>query len=109
VTAADLLLARNNPRSFLDPAAVDFAYDYDRDGRVNTTDVLLARNNQTSFLSTLRLIDLSSGGPQPAAGPEFTPADLAWLSQYEPPVKQAASSSKPDRAAAAVDRLLATY
>ncbi len=58
VTATDVLLARNNPRNFLDPAAVDFLYDYNRDGRVTTTDVLLARNNQTNFLDVLKLIEL---------------------------------------------------
>jgi len=61
VTTTDLLLARNNPRNFLNPAAIDFAFDYNRDQRVNSTDVLLARNNQTNFLSALRLIDLSAG------------------------------------------------
>jgi len=74
VTATDLLLARNNPRNFLDPAAIDFAYDYNRDRRVNATDVLLARNNQTNFLSALRLIDLS--GPE-SAGPESASAEPA--------------------------------
>jgi len=57
VTTTDLLLARNNPRNFLNPAAVDFAFDYNRDQRVGTTDVLLARNNQTNFLTQLRLIE----------------------------------------------------
>ncbi len=59
VTATDLLLARNNPRTFLNPAAIDLPYDYNRDGRVDATDVLLARNNPTNFLTALRLIDLS--------------------------------------------------
>ena len=59
VTATDLLLARNNSRNFLDPAAIDFGYDFDRDQRVNATDVLLARNNQTNFLNALWLVDLS--------------------------------------------------
>jgi len=58
VTSTDLLLARNNPRNFLHPAAIDFAFDYNRDQRVNATDVLLARNNQTNFLTALRLIDV---------------------------------------------------
>ncbi len=60
VTATDLLLARNNSRNFLDPAAIDFLFDYNRDQRVNATDVLLARNNQTNFLSALKLLDLSN-------------------------------------------------
>jgi len=59
VTSTDLLLPRNNPRNFLDPAEIDLSYDYNRDQRVNVTDVLLARNNQTSFLNRLRLIELS--------------------------------------------------
>ncbi|MBN2477254.1 MAG: hypothetical protein JXB62_21785, partial [Pirellulales bacterium] len=56
VNATDMLLARNNPRTFLDPAAIDFPYDYNRDQRVSATDMLLARNNQTHFLNALRLI-----------------------------------------------------
>ncbi len=59
VTATDLLLARNNPRTFLNPAGIDFAYDYNRDQRVSATDLLLARNNVSSFLTALKLIDLS--------------------------------------------------
>ena len=56
VTATDLLLARNNPRTFLDPAGIDYPYDYNRDQRVDTTDLLLARNNATNFLTDLNLI-----------------------------------------------------
>jgi len=56
VTTTDLLLARNNPRTFLDPADIDYPYDFNRDQRVNATDVLLARNNTTNFLTGLRLI-----------------------------------------------------
>ncbi|MBN2477300.1 MAG: hypothetical protein JXB62_22025 [Pirellulales bacterium] len=60
VNATDMLLARNNPRTFLNPAAVDFPYDYNRDARVNATDMLLARNNQTHFLNALKLITVPS-------------------------------------------------
>ncbi|MBN2473963.1 MAG: VCBS repeat-containing protein, partial [Pirellulales bacterium] len=56
VNATDMLLARNNPRTFINPAPLDFRYDYDRDARVNASDLLLARNNTTSFLTALRLI-----------------------------------------------------
>jgi len=58
VTATDLLLVRNNPRNFLNPAEITFNYDYNRDAMVNSTDMLLARNNQTNFLNVLRLIEL---------------------------------------------------
>jgi len=59
VTTADLLLARNNPRNFLNPAPIKFDFDYNRDQRVNVTDVLPARNNATNFLTALTLLDLS--------------------------------------------------
>ncbi len=61
VTSTDLLLARNNPRNFLDPAEINFAYDYNRDQRVNATDVLFARNNVNSFLTELKLIEAPEG------------------------------------------------
>jgi len=78
VNATDMLLARNNPRSFVDPAPIDFPYDYNRDGRVNATDMLLARNNPTSFINDLNLITVpgvEAGGPQ--AVPE--PGSVAML------------------------------
>ncbi|MBN2474799.1 MAG: hypothetical protein JXB62_09335, partial [Pirellulales bacterium] len=61
VNATDMLLARNNPRTFLDPAPVDFPYDYNRDARVNAADMLIARNNQTHFLNALQLITAPGG------------------------------------------------
>ncbi len=82
VTSVDLLLARNNPRHFLDPAAIDYAYDYNRDTRVDVTDLLLARNNQTDPLTALSLLDLS--------GPEEENASVAGaavdrlLTDYQP-------------------------
>jgi len=69
VTVADLLLARNNPHTFLDPAGIGDSNDFNRDGRVNATDVLLARNNQTSFLDCLELIS----PPAPAAATPIAP------------------------------------
>jgi len=56
VNAADVLLARNNPRNFLNPAPIDFDFDFNRDRRVNATDMLIARDNQTHFFDSLRLI-----------------------------------------------------
>jgi len=97
VTTTDLLLARNNPRNFLTPAPVDFAFDYNRDARVNTTDVLLARNNQTNFLTRLPLLDLSGG-----AGA----AELAWVAQLDEEVTTSWPEDGPLPAAEAVDALL---
>jgi len=107
VSTADLLLARNNPRSFLAPPGVDFPYDFNRDGRVNVTDVLLARNNQTERGGGLELIDLS--GPMAAAVPDATVLPLAWLREFDPVDSSARSSAGSRLPAEAVDALLATY
>jgi hypothetical protein len=64
VNVSDMLLARNNPRTFLNPAEIDFAYDYNRDGRVNATDMLLARNNPTNFLTALPLLTAPGTGEE---------------------------------------------
>src|SRR5207253_10262387 len=60
VNATDELNARANQRNFLNPAPIDFKYDYNRDGLVNATDQLIARGNQTNFLSALKLITAPS-------------------------------------------------
>jgi len=67
VDAADLLLARNNPRNLLHAAAIDFPYDYNRDARVNVADMLIARVNQTHVLDALRLI--AAPGPAVKSSP----------------------------------------
>ena len=56
VDAFDMLAARNNQRSFIDPAPIDFFVDFNHDERVNALDMLVARNNVTHFLTALRLI-----------------------------------------------------
>ncbi|HUT09375.1 MAG TPA: dockerin type I domain-containing protein [Thermoguttaceae bacterium] len=105
VTAADLLLARNNLRGVLNPAGIDDPYDFNRDGRVNATDVLLARNNQSNFSSALKLIDLSGAqAPQPALSPE-----LAWLAEYGQGEDHGQTSEKSDTLTTAADALLAVY
>ncbi|HUT10528.1 MAG TPA: RHS repeat-associated core domain-containing protein [Thermoguttaceae bacterium] len=126
VTTIDLLLARNNPRNLLNPAPIDFEYDFNRDQRVNATDVLLARNNQTSFANALELLNLSVSEPpqaaatspaafdeqglvEPAVEAAALPAEWFWLDDIEQPDKRNRPSRNSDRAAEAVDRLLATY
>jgi len=126
VTTTDMLLARNNPRSLLNPAAIDFPYDTNRDRRVDATDVLLARNNQTSFLTALELIDLSgpTGGSvsagiaaesNDASGERLTSnrrLDLAWLGDYASGDWTSRRTEKTDATTDAttdaVDKLLAT-
>ncbi|NQU24472.1 MAG: hypothetical protein HQ567_24585 [Candidatus Nealsonbacteria bacterium] len=103
VTTADLLLARNNPRSLLDEIDVTFPYDFNRDKHVDATDVLLARNNQTSFLNALNLIDLTDAAEEAQQTPL---AELAWLTDLDQPASQ--RSVQKDATADAVDLLLAT-
>jgi hypothetical protein len=68
VDLADEIGARNNPRTFLNPATLLTVYDYNHDQRVDLADEIMARNNGTTFLTALRLIDLSSFTPgAPAA------------------------------------------
>jgi subtilisin-like proprotein convertase family protein len=82
VTSADILLVRNNPKSFLSPASVTDAYDINRDTKVNAADVLLVRNHVTSFLNELKLIDLTGGI---AASPRFNArVRVARLGAEEP-------------------------
>ncbi len=101
VTTTDVLLARNNPRNFLNPAGIEFLYDYNRDQRVNATDVLLARNNQTNFLTALKRLDLSD-----VAG--AAPAETAWIAEFGL-LADDDPASDADPAAGAVDRLLMDY
>ena len=56
VNTTDEIGARNNPHNFLNRAAVDDVYDFDRNSFVNTTDQIIARNNATNFLTDLNLI-----------------------------------------------------
>ena len=108
VTIADLLLARNNPRNLLEPAAIDFLYDFNRDGRVNATDVLLARNHQTGFLDALELSRPSeaAGLPAPASMPKGSPDAWAWLYEIEQIRPRDRAAQKGDSVEAAVDELL---
>jgi hypothetical protein len=62
VDPVDELLARANLRTLLNPAPIDFPYDYDRNQRVDAADQLIARANQTT-VSALSLIDLSLVAP----------------------------------------------
>lgn len=57
VTVVDMLAARANPRNFANPADIDFAFDYNRDGRVNAADQLIARYHSTNYLTALKLLD----------------------------------------------------
>jgi hypothetical protein len=63
VNATDEIGARANPRSALvNPAPVDFRWDYNRDKAVNSTDQLIARTNTTTLANRLVLIAPPAGG-----------------------------------------------
>ncbi|MBI1310043.1 choice-of-anchor D domain-containing protein [bacterium] len=70
VDTTDEIDARNNTRSFLNPAGIDFPYDYNRDKSVDTADEIIARQHVTFFQSALKLISPVSAavsGSQPSA------------------------------------------
>ncbi len=97
--AFDMLGARDNQRSFLDPAPIDFRFDYNRDARVDATDMLIARENQTHFLNALRLISVPGAKAAADAGKiESLPAHRAVLRQVglREPVPAGSSIGKLD-------------
>jgi len=131
-----VLLARNNPHTLINPAPIDFPYDFNHDRRVNATDMLIARSSQTHLLNALKLIATpeSKGGTDsasPTAGPDVDQAETAtsvtydavlettaakesetssakldWLFEFEPAQSSHPSSEKDDRTEDAVDKLL---
>jgi hypothetical protein len=61
VNSFDEGLVRLNGRNALNPAPIDFRFDFNRDRLVNSADQVLARLNATSALSALRLIAPAAG------------------------------------------------
>ena len=86
VNAVDMLAARDNQRSFLEPAPLDFVFDFDRNTRVNATDMLIARNNTTHLFNALNLNTGPAAKPlledAPVGGQ--APAWLSWVHELEP-------------------------
>ncbi len=138
VNAYDMLAARDNQRNFLDPAPIDFNFDYDRNARVDAADMLIARNNQTHFLNALRLITVPDAGvagqnagqnagepPMPGAMArdavleqalnqragrrEGSLGRLDWLREFEPAARQQRPAKSNAPAEEAVDRLLTVH
>jgi hypothetical protein len=74
VNATDEIGARANPRSALvNPAPIDFRWDYNRDKAVNSTDQLIARTNTTTLADRLVLI-----APPPSGGGGALADAAAW-------------------------------
>jgi hypothetical protein len=128
VDANDVVLTRNNPHPFFDPAQITCNYDFDRDQRVDATDILLVRNNQTTFFNELNLIDLSGGKTaseiekasaldavftklRPVVAPTEpqSSAILAWLHEFEQAIARQRPSKVSRPLEAFVDMLLVDY
>ena len=56
VDATDFAGARDNPHNFLNRAAVNDHYDYNRDSYVDASDLAIVRDNNTNFITDLNLI-----------------------------------------------------
>ena len=65
VDITDVSGVRNNPRSGLNQAPINFPYDFNRDRKVDLTDLSIAINNPRSALNGLKLITVP---PQLPAG-----------------------------------------
>ena len=65
VDATDFAGVRDHTHNFLDPAAIDDAYDYNRDTFVDGADMVIARDNTTNFVSALQLISIADSAAEP--------------------------------------------
>ena len=124
VNAFDMLGVRDHQRNFLNPAPLDFAYDFDRNARVGAADMLIARNNATHFLNALRLITVPNGkaAEHPVIRQEVSAHDsifqqdmkwssshvgLRWLYESDPTAKRSQSSEEHSRVSDFLEELLA--
>jgi hypothetical protein len=90
VSFADEALTRLNGRSAVNPAPIDFRYDFNRDGLVDAADQVLARLNATNSFSALRLIALPAESSPLAPREENSAGFTASLSGGPlPPVDSA--------------------
>ena len=121
VNGADVLLARNNPHNFFNPATLTCPYDYNHDARVNATDVLIACSTPTDSETALKLIHppalegegQDEGALMPASveaapassaiGPDAPLGKWAWPCEFEQTSTQSQPSEKHNPAAEAVD------
>lgn len=63
VNSNDYILARRNLHSLLDPAAIDDAFDINRDQRVDGSDLTLIRRNYTNFQTDVPLVTAPLNAP----------------------------------------------
>jgi len=113
VNAADVLLARNNPRNLLNPAPIAFRCDFNRDRRVNATDMLIARDNQTHCLNALKLIRVPGEAVKAAglesAKQEVSSVKIDWLYELELADSLKRPAKKDNSAKEAVEKFFLAY
>jgi len=100
VGPGDEAAARLHPQSFLDSAAVDNPYDYDRDGKVNAADQLIARYSLRSTGLGLFQLDPSAAPTQVTATAVSSQGQMGLLSRspaYSPPPPPQPSHALPHR------------
>jgi len=112
VNAADVIMARNNPRGLLNPAPIDFSQDFNRDKRINAADMLIARNNQTHLFNALRLIVAPEGKAADSIAEKASDEDSAmadttpWLYELERLTPPKRPSDRPKSDARVVDDVM---
>jgi len=77
VNVTDEIAARNHPHSSADPALLDDAFDFNRDGFVDATDELIARGHGTTFRTALRSIAPAATSSE--VSPTTVPGGSGWL------------------------------
>lgn len=99
VNATDELAARNNPASLTANIPISNLFDYNRDGRVDTSDALISRNNSTTAGNVVRFLSVAN----PPAAPEFeegTQADVGIVAGFLAGSDKAVQVEMPGRRAA---------
>ncbi len=88
VDAADSTATQNNPRDSGNPAPIDFAYDFNRDGLVDTDDVTIAATHGTTQATALQLINPATMQQPPPdqqpPSPLFNWGDSGYEVPYAP-------------------------
>jgi hypothetical protein len=79
VNASDEINARNSPRTFVNPAPIDYATDFNRDGFVNAADQIIARSSTTPLNSALNLMMFSALAPAALASGNFAGNENAGM------------------------------
>lgn len=110
VNSSDEIGARNNPKTFVNPALITDAYDFNRDGYVNATDQILARSNSTTVNTDLNVITVPAAIgeqsiPAAALAASASPVQATAVASTQPATQASSSTSAPIKDA--VDQICA--